>query len=400
MSKKIASFLNYHPIYFVGIILLIFCVRLININYNSIAGFEAVYLKAGQDTSATTGGSNFFYPLMTSIAYTLGGIAGSRIVNVILSIVTLYFVGKITFAISEPISKNKNRSVVASIVSIVLVGFAFTTSYISRIATNDVPSFLFLTSSLFFMTRAVLESKNENSAKDFFISAASMSIAFAFKYISILYLPIITIASLLYFKNRSKNTLGKVWLLYFAFPLVVCLSLISLGINSLFAENLWYNNLFLLVLPLGIAAGVGTTVFLQKKVWSLILAIFLIGYIVLNQFEAQKFNSAWPNYSNALNFLSQNTTKDDNLLAEETSSILLPSNVFTFNRFSYKGLEGAPAYKAAVSDGYFNYIELNNGLGVKSDTKGGLKEIVSEQMADSYFSVFSDGNFSVYKRGF
>jgi len=476
MLRKIALSFKNPSVLFWLVILLTLLVHIINIGYNSPSNDEAVYIWIGQNalykgqwalynTASWVGGHSYFYPTITAIAYSIGGIVGSRILNIIFSLFCLYFTGKLTLELSLNLTKNKKLSQQASIIAIVLLGFSEVVSYISRLATYDMASFMFFTASLYVLVKTLgSDLKTEEYSKSFIISSALMALSFAFKYITAISMPVVIIFSFFYIKSLAKKDLLKLWLTYFVASLVVFISLITLTqisyllsyINSqvirevssfkelgrvfileawtslalwiaavtlliikkkwriVFVSTVfivviaafhfltlriaaWDKHIFFIVYAFSITTAIGFSEILQHKIWGKILIFVLIAYVVFNIYDAKKYNSIWPDFREASNFMSQNIKENDTLLAEESSSVLLPAKVTTFDWFAYKNLVGIPAYDLALDDGYFKYIELSLGYPVQTKEYKNLENEVLDKMRDSYSQIYKDKYFIVYK---
>lgn len=478
MFKRIVSVIQNPSFILATILVLSFYAHLFNIGYNSPSNDEAIYIKTGVDaifkgqsalynTASWFGGHPYVYPTFTAIAYSIGGIYGSRILNVTFSTICLFFISKLTFEITLNLTKDKKLSQIASLIASVLIGFSAVMHYVSRLATMDMPSFTFFVGSLYFLIKGVNTNKRDKVAKNFLISSLLIISAFAFKYIIAIYIPIIFLTLFFYTKQTGKNYLKKLLLIYFAIPIICLISIITFsqipymvkyievqtsrdpgsfreltriflietwpsyvlwaaGAILLIARKQWRllilavsfsiviaifhfatlrvatwdKHLFLTVLPIGIMSAIGLANTINHKIWGPILVLLLIVYAITSSYFAQRYNSIWPNYSNAFKFLSQNLKEDDTLLAEESSSILLPNRVTTFDWFNYKGQTGFTAYRLALMDGYFDYIELSEGYTDQTKAYKQMEVIVSNQSRGSYDQVYKDKYFTIYKLKF
>lgn len=171
---------------------------------------------------------------------------------------------------------------------------------------------------------------------------------------------------------------------------------------------------FLSVAFLSIASGLGIanllpTVSPQKR--PLFLAGDAVVAIILFWFfsyqDAQKYNLLWKNTDTPLAYLASEVKSEDKILSELGASTMLalyekdfPTNVTTFDWLEYKKHSGLPAYKGAVSDGYFNYIVLESEDVPKLESFERVHEIVIESTEENYSIIYDKDGFSVLKRNF
>lgn len=219
-----------NPKLYLFLILVFFTIiRAYNLDYNSPFKDEAVYIVVGKlhtfqkdfwsyNANAWMGGSPFFYPPMSALAYISGGIVGSRLLNVFFGILSIDVIFHLTVLLTRP--KNKYKLLSGFIAAIVLGG-ATTAIYLSRLATYDMPSFYFLILSLYLLVLA--EQKGENIGKWYFLAAVFLLLSFLIKIIVVLFLPAITFYTFFKAKSVSKRQLFF-WRSYFLIPIVLGLA--------------------------------------------------------------------------------------------------------------------------------------------------------------------------------
>jgi hypothetical protein len=237
-----AFFTHYwHAIALGFIIISSFIFRAINLNYNSPFNDEAIYVVLGRlgifqgdwwsyNAASWMAGQPYIYPSMSALSYMLGGIVGSRFLNVLFGALFVEAMYLLTVHISPG---DKKQKIIAGLISALIVGFSAIGYYISRLATYDLPSFYFFILSIVFLLRG--SQKEINHGKWHFCAAVFLFLAFATKIIIGVYIPIIFLVS--FIKARG---LGKVnvsfWLKYFVVPFFVLLLMyISFNFNSLLA---------------------------------------------------------------------------------------------------------------------------------------------------------------------
>lgn len=148
------------------IILLAFAVRIINLSYNSPFRDEAIYIVLGKlgvfdhdwwsyNAQSWLGGSLYIYPIITALAYAIGGITGSRLLNIFLNLSAICLIFKLACQLSRP---EKNQRI-GSLTAAALTGGASISLYVARLATYDMPSFCL------FFCQPVLFAKSKEEKK-------------------------------------------------------------------------------------------------------------------------------------------------------------------------------------------------------------------------------------------
>ncbi len=197
------------------IILGAFIVRIINLNYNSPFNDEAIYIVIGRmglfendfytyNARSWMAGVPYIYPVITSLAYYMGNIVGSRLLNIIFGVLIIEQIYIFTKSLRL---FNTHTNIVAGIIASVIVGFAGVGIYTSRLATYDILSFL-----LFFLgINSYIKAVHHNSSKYYFLAALGLMLAFYTKLIIGVYLPFLLMLS--FFINLKTTT--NYWRIYF-----------------------------------------------------------------------------------------------------------------------------------------------------------------------------------------
>ena len=416
-------------------------------------------------------GSSFLYPSLAALSYNVGGIVGSRFINVLLGVLTVEVV---VFLASLLSGFRDARKFVGGLIAGSIVGGSTIALYINRLATYDTPSFYLFFLGLAFMFWA--EKKYVKNGKWYFLAFVALYIAFLIKMITIAYIPLLFIIS--NFRSRKTKELYFYWKRYFALPMVIGVLLYGvfglaptltymqsqlvrerigfLEIVRLFWEKtsyvwlfyiigtygmllfkqwklwmmltisaLWIlavhlatfrlatldKHAFLTIVFLSIVAGIGIgnlilsttkkTIFaVNVFLWGIVFA----GYWFLSYQDAKNYNTYWANSGEVLSYLSSEVKLGDTILAEVGPAAILsvyeknhPVYTTTFDWFEYGKLQGPEAYAQAVQDGYFSYIELEEGPD-RSSEKVELHNLIQENLADNYNIVYDNNGFLVYKR--
>ncbi len=485
---KILKLVKNTSFYIYLLIIVSFLTKLFNLNYNSPSNDEAVYVAIGHSIlfnwnwaiynfASWLGGHSYFYPVITSIAYFYNGIIGSRILNILFSLLSSYYVYSITEKVLKRINGGlfKSRVSLASLFSSIIFSFSYTVFYISRLATYDMPSFTMLIIGIYLLID-LCDKKydDQGKAKHFFLASIFLSLSFALKYISILYIPLITITSYIYINRYFKKSLMRFWTYYFFMPLILFVSTLFLSqfsyllsyityqinrenygiveVSYVFFKNIYlilpviflilFNFLYkrryklftfyilwmliiyffhlftnrisaidkhviYIVLSTSIFSGFIIYEYLKFKTYKKIIIITITLFSILNFISFKNIANIWPNYTTGINYLSDNMKGSDILLSENGSSLVLIAskklqneNVVTFDWFEYKNLVNVEAYKKAVVQGYFKYIELESDKYSKPERYKEINKIVIENLDINYKKVLENENYTIYKRVF
>lgn len=489
MSKiNLRGLLNNYKLYIGLIIFISFLTKVFNLNYNSPSSDEAVYVAIGNsilfkwnwavyNTASWVGGHTYFYPIISSITYYYNGIVGSRLFNVVLISFTTY----ITYLLTNKLIVRtfgglfKKRINFASLAAAIIVGFSATSFYISRLATYDMSSFTLMILGVYYLVLSCdNKSDDHGKATNFFVSSLFLSLSFAFKYISMIYIPIIVIVSYFYVNRHFKKSLMHFWRFYFLAPLIMAIFVLSitqlkylntfvmaqvsrenigvLDILEEFFRNIYYlipfiiignfglaikkhwklilvefallfaavgfhvvlgrtsaldKHSFLIIMTAAIFGSIGIYELIKKKVWLYIVTALLILYIPINIYISNRYNYLWPNFYTAINYFEDNMNSSDRLLSENGSSIILttnkglsPQSVVTFDWFEYKNQTGEKAYRRALTEGYFDYIELESNSYSKPNGYAALNNLVMDNLDNNYSLVLENRDYKIFKRSF
>src|SRR4030043_1808519 len=164
-----------------------FIVRVINLNYNSAFNDEGVYIVVGKMELFTgdwwsyganlwMAGLPYIYPPLTALAYQIGGLMGSRFLNVIFGVLLIEEVYRFTRLINL-FDEKVNQ--LAGLIAAFLVGFSAIGFYVSELATYDILSFFLL----LFAINSFLKAKRYENGKYYFLTAITLLIAFLTKII-------------------------------------------------------------------------------------------------------------------------------------------------------------------------------------------------------------------------
>lgn len=219
---------------------IVFVLRVFDLNYNAPFNDEAIYIVIGKlglfqwdwtsyNTSNWMAGIPFFYPSIAALSYITGGIVGARLFNVVVFILLLEAIFMITFFLTD---QTIRRKITAGMLSVVLVGGASVSYYVSRIATYDMPSYYFL-----FLCIAIVLYVNgrvENRSKWYFFAFLSLFMSFGMKLTTgYFYIPPLVIISYLLARKNGRKQISQ-WKKYFLVPLGITLAIYLLfNLNTL-----------------------------------------------------------------------------------------------------------------------------------------------------------------------
>lgn len=375
-----------------------FILRTINLNYNSPFSDEAIYVVVGKlgifggdwfsyNAGNWLSGSQYIYPSLSALAYTIGGILGSRMLSVLSGTALIV----LTFFLSLEFAKNLKHKITAALISTLLVAGSTTALYVSRLATMDMVSFAVFFSGLLILQKSI--NKPVVNGKKFFVASMLMFLAALIKLSVFFYFPLImayglmatsgkqrglfisyfilpiTVSTLIYtvfnlssLKNfallqagRGKSQMSDVLKTivesykYLA-PIAVIggiLAKFRLSFKSwifLIIAGSWMSfihlgqmrvatldkHLVFGVVFFAILAGIGISFILEKvsnsklKVLvSLITVIALVGYLLFSYQNLSKFNNLWVNTTSGSRYLDENVTKGDKVLTESGAATIL-----------------------------------------------------------------------------
>jgi|WetSurMetagenome_2_1015567.scaffolds.fasta_scaffold00374_28 4-amino-4-deoxy-L-arabinose transferase-like glycosyltransferase len=279
------------------VIFLAFIVRIYNLNYNSAFNDEGIYIVIGKlglfqgdwysyGANAWMAGSPYIYPVISALAYEIGGLTGSRFLNVILGIFLIEEVYRFCRLLNL-FDEKTNK--IAGIIAVFISGFCAIGIYVSRLATLDVLSFFLL----IFALNCFLKSADFEDGKYYFLSAISLVIAFMTKIIIAVYLPALFLLSVFIIRRRPPvhKRLSLIYL-YLVFAIAIAIYFLF-NFNDLMAyllthkdmgkaENIW--QLFGLINQVAgyglLAAIPASTIMLIRKKYKIVLILALFAAIV------------------------------------------------------------------------------------------------------------------------
>ena len=200
-NKSVFKWLFYNPL--VLIILAAFLFRVINLNYNTPFLDEAIYIKLGekvleghwQEESPFSwiGGMPLFYPSLSALFYNIGGLLGSRLLNVLLGTLSVYLLYGFTFKLHLSDISDNNEFIAG--ISAFLLAVMSIPVYLSRLAIYDMLSFTFFLAGLFFLLSGLADKKHGLWQKEnfYFLSALSLFLSFLAKYTTLILFPLIAV---------------------------------------------------------------------------------------------------------------------------------------------------------------------------------------------------------------
>ncbi len=217
------------PIVMGAILLLAFALRVINLNYNSPFNDEAIYVVLGRlgifqgdwwtyNAAGWMAGQPYVYPPLTAISYALGGILGSRFLNVVLGVLAVEAVFVFTYLIPSNLKQKEKK--VAALIAATIIAVSTAALYVSRLATYDLPSFYLFLLGLIFLLYAQMPGKNHG--KYYFLAFIFVVFSFFTKITIGIYLPFIYVYSFLTARKQGGEH-WRYWKRYFGIPFVFAL---------------------------------------------------------------------------------------------------------------------------------------------------------------------------------
>ena len=306
LKENVWPRLRHWDVALIVVLVAAFLVRVVNLNYNSPFNDEAIYVVIGKmgvfgwdwfsyNAKAWMPGLPYAYPVIAALSYQIGGIIGSRFLNVLLGVLILEEVYRFTLLVNL-FDEKTNK--VAGVIAATLAGFSSVGLYVSRLAVLDLPSFFFL----MFGTNSLIKAVRTNNGKYFFVSSVSLLVAFAMKVVVASFFPFLVAISFFWvYKNNKKSF--HYWLKYFFFPLFLgalayfvsnvsgTLSYANAQVNREYdpipvvLNIIWENtNLFLLILlPSALYLGIIKRKFIQTNLLLLFSVLVPFTHVVLHR---------------------------------------------------------------------------------------------------------------------
>lgn len=210
---SVAKKANRYSIAFYAILILAFVIRAINLNYNSAFNDEAIYIVIGRmglfandwwsyGAKLWMAGLPYIYPTFAALAYEVGGLAGSRLLNVLFGIILIEevyrFVRLLNFF-------DRKTNTIAALIAAFLVAFSGIGMHVSKLATYDMPSFMFFMLGI----NSFLKAKQFSNGKYYFLTFLFLFLAFLTKIIIAIFFPILFIISIWMLKDKSREEKQK-----------------------------------------------------------------------------------------------------------------------------------------------------------------------------------------------
>jgi 4-amino-4-deoxy-L-arabinose transferase-like glycosyltransferase len=205
-----------------------FLVRVINLNYNSAFNDEAIYIVVGRmglfvsdwwsyGANLWMAGLPYIYPTLTALAYQLGGLMGSRLLNVVLGTILVEEVYRLTKIINL---YDKKTNQLAALIAAFVASFSAVGLYVSRLATYDMPSFLLMIIGI----NSYLKAKNYPNGRYYFIASICLLAAFLTKIVVVFFFPLLFLISLFVF-YKSPPLHKKLTIIYLYAPFFIGIAL-------------------------------------------------------------------------------------------------------------------------------------------------------------------------------
>lgn len=459
---------------FILVLMLIFAftVRYYNLNFNTTFLDEAFYIVRGLrildgnfkeviGDLSWIGGFTFFYPLISGILYSIGGILLTRYFNVILGTLAVYF----TYLFTKQLKlfKLDQANKTAGLIAASFMAFSSIPVAASRLANYDSLSFTLFLGGLILLQRANSSSKNYY----YLHSAVVLFLSFLAKYTVAIYFPLLILLPV-YIAQKAESR-KKAWLIliYFCLPLLLLTAfyfflyyppLLQFLVNQtllegtnlleiiqIFWQYTWVSYLITFVgsiylwkkiktsivilflfsiLPLIVHLATANSATVAQHTYftfiflfpilglfftSIIQKYFKLGILIItlvtlfnfyySQLQINEMQYFWPNSQQAVKVLKEKVNADDQILAEGSDIITLA----LYDQVSPNHITGPF---------YFAYQDLEGTSAYSLAIKNGYFDYI--QLESSYFSsenlqtvkdsligkyseIFNDGKIVIYK---
>ena len=179
-------FLSLPYLFLPVVILLALGLRLYNLYYNSPFLDEAIYVMLGEKFLAGTwqedspfswvGGMPLFYPFFSAVAYNIGGIVGSRLLNVLLGVTSTYLI--FLFVKNLNIFDERKHNVINGIVASLFFAIAPVPLWLSRLAIYDMLSYTFFMLNIVLLQAGI----QKNNRSFYFLAVLALFFSFLAKF--------------------------------------------------------------------------------------------------------------------------------------------------------------------------------------------------------------------------
>ncbi|HLB51617.1 hypothetical protein A3F07_01810 [candidate division WWE3 bacterium RIFCSPHIGHO2_12_FULL_38_15] len=229
---------------FFAAVIFSFFLRIQDLNYNSAFGEEAVYVIVGKmgifyrdwhtfNSFTWMGGLPYLYPVLSALAYENGGIYGSRLLNVFLSLLVLEELYRFTLNINL---FGRKKNIAAALISVFLVGFSPIAVFLNTLATFDVLALLFFLLSI----NSLLIAHTYKGGKYYFVSSISLVLSVLTNYFLVLLLPFVLYLSLKVYKKLNTGehkNLMKTYYYITVFSIIGAFIIFNLTFITTFART-------------------------------------------------------------------------------------------------------------------------------------------------------------------
>jgi 4-amino-4-deoxy-L-arabinose transferase-like glycosyltransferase len=138
-----------------------------------------------------------------------------------------------------------------------------------------------------------------------------------------------------------------------------------------------------------------------KKIAIIAFVLVLAVQIFVTTPQVKEEEFFWANLTGTAKAIQATVGPGDRILAESSDSLYLTlKGKVTYEQiegpfnFSYAGKDGTSAYTQAVDDGYFTFVELENGTYFSDDDLKAIQRALKKK----YKKIYDDGNSVVYKK--
>lgn len=384
-----------------------------NIATNSPTYSEASFIVLGKlqifqndwftyQTHTWLGLTSILYPALSAISSQIVGVAGVRFINILLGLAVI----ELVFIISQMIVKKTN-------VSLAITALVAFNPYMYYFATQGVyvmASLVAMLLSVYFMLH--IKDDSWKSSKHYFFVSLSLLVGFLMRINFILYFVLIWGETLI-IAHRTKSL--KLFFLYFLIPTSAALAFILAKVPSwaslTFAQEIrmWEiaPDLFVPLVVASAAIVISLNKTLSKSFLPInsIFVIMCAGFMVFSFQFSKQFDTGWSDSKLAMDYLKNNLTSKDQLLAESGPVAMLslygqidPRKISSFDWFEYKNKEGNQAYVDALRDGYFDFVEVQ--LEDVPDEHIQLLQDIDQNTKKNYNLVYSENSFQIWQRAF
>lgn len=155
-----------------------------------------------------------------------------------------------------------------------------------------------------------------------------------------------------------------------------------------------------LIFALPVLGAIGAALIQKRKLVGKVLLVIALGIQVLVTMpQVQSAENFWPNLTEASTILNAKLQPNDRVLAESGDSLYLEiSDKIAHEQiegpfvFSYDEKEGREAYVAAINNGYFRFVQLDDTYFSEEDIAS-----IEQALVKNYKKMFDDGSTRVFE---